>query len=154
VKKVTDPSGDPATFGFTGDIAATLSDGQSADASVAPGTYHVTETAKAGWNLTSIVCDNANSSGVKATGISTFVVTAGQHVTCTYTNSTPLFRTVKKLTDPSGDPATFGFTGDVAATLSDGQSADASVVPGTYHVTEAAKTGWNLTSISCDNGNS
>src|SRR5260370_37223013 len=86
-KKGAEPSGDPATFGFTGDIAATLSDGQSADASVAPGTYHVTETAKAGWNLLSISCDNGNSSGVTATGVATFVVTAGQHVTCTYTNT-------------------------------------------------------------------
>jgi uncharacterized repeat protein (TIGR01451 family) len=114
----------------------------------------VTEAAKAGWDLTSIVCDDANSSGVKATGVATFVVASGQHVTCTYTNTKRATITVKKLTDPSGDPATFGFTGDIAATLSDGQSADASVVPGTYHVTEASSTGWDLTSINCDNGNS
>jgi hypothetical protein len=150
VKKVTDPSGDPATFGFSGDITATLGDGQSADASVAPGTYHVTEAAKTGWDLTNISCDNGGSSGVKATGVATFVVTAGQHVTCTYTNTKRATITVKKLTDPSGDPATFSFTGDITATLGDGQSADASVAPGTYHVTEGAKTGWNLVSISCD----
>jgi uncharacterized repeat protein (TIGR01451 family) len=154
VKKVTDPSGDPATFGFTGDITATLGDGQTADAFVAPGTYHVTEGAKTGWNLSNISCDNGNSSGVTATGVATFVVTAGQHVTCTYTNTKRATITVKKVTDPAGDPATFGFTGDITATLGDGQSADASVAPGTYHVTEAAKTGWNLTDITCDNGNS
>src|SRR5262249_24976507 len=81
IKKVTDPAGEQQSFAFTGDITASLSDGQSADSSVAPGTYHVTEAATAGWDLTDISCDHASSSGNTATGVATFVVTAGQHVT-------------------------------------------------------------------------
>ncbi len=154
VKKVTDPAGAQQSFGFSGDITASLSDGQSANSSVAPGTYHVTEAATAGWDLTDISCDNANSSGNKATGVATFVVTAGQHVTCTYTNTKQATITVKKVTDPAGAQQSFGFSGDITASLSDGQSANSSVAPGTYHVTEAATAGWDLTDISCDNANS
>ena len=152
VKKVTDPAGAQQSFGFSGDITASLSDGQSADSSVAPGTYHVTEAATAGWDLTNISCDHGASSGNTATGVATFVVTAGQHVTCTYTNTKRATITVKKVTDPAGAQQSFGFSGDITASLSDGQSADSSVAPGTYHVTEAATAGWDLTDISCDHG--
>ena len=145
MKKVTDPTGAQQSFGFSGDITASLSDGQSADSSVAPGTYHVTEAATAGWDLTDISCDHGASSGNTATGVATFVVTAGQHVTCTYMNTKRATITVKKVTDPAGAQQSFGFSGDITASLSDGQSADSSVAPGTYHVTEAATAGWDLT---------
>ena len=61
IEKQTVPNGDPATFGFTGEITATLGDGQSAWKDVDAGTYNVSETALAGWTLTHIECNDANS---------------------------------------------------------------------------------------------
>jgi len=56
---------------------------------------------------------------------------------------------IEKKTVPSADPATFGFTGDLTSTLGDGGTDGKAVDPGTYHVTESAKTGWTLTDITC-----
>src|SRR6266516_2912157 len=145
------------SFSYTGDPAGTIStqDGTITEA-VAPGSQYVsTEAAKAGWDLTDVSCDNAHGTGDKAARTATFNPVAGETITCTFTNTKQATITVKKVTVPAGDPATFGFSGDITATLGDTQSADASVVPGTYHVTEAAKTGWDLTSVVCnDEGSS
>jgi uncharacterized repeat protein (TIGR01451 family) len=163
VKKVTDPSGDPQAFSFTGDITASLKDGETSDQAVVAGTYHVTESATDGWDLTDISCDNANSSGDTDTGESTFVVTAGQHVTCTYTNTKHATIEIVKKTLGSG--GTFDFTlndlqsdDSLPFQLSPASSgatdtADFSASPGDYSVVEAAKDGWALTGLSCSTGN-
>ncbi|HEU4832656.1 MAG TPA: hypothetical protein VFU18_08115, partial [Actinomycetota bacterium] len=85
IEKQTLPNGDPATFGFTGEITATLGDGQSDGKDVEAGTYTVSETALAGWTLTSIVCNDNNSSGTGNTA--TFNVAAGETVRCVFTNT-------------------------------------------------------------------
>jgi Prealbumin-like fold domain len=85
IEKQTLPNGDPATFGFTGEITATLGDGQSDGKDVEAGTYTVSETALAGWTLTSIVCNDSNSSGTGTTA--TFNVAAGETVRCVFTNT-------------------------------------------------------------------
>jgi hypothetical protein len=85
IEKQTVPNGDPATFGFTGEIIATLGDGQSDGKDVEAGTYTVSETALAGWTLTSIVCNDNDSSGTGNTA--TFKVEAGETVRCVFTNT-------------------------------------------------------------------
>jgi len=85
IEKQTVPNGDPATFGFTGEIIATLGDGQSDGKDVDAGTYTVSETALAGWTLTGIVCNDNNSSGTGNTA--TFNVAAGETVRCVFTNT-------------------------------------------------------------------
>jgi hypothetical protein len=85
VKKETIPDGDPATFDFTGEITTTLGDGGSQGKDVDAGTYTVSETALAGWTLTDIDCDDANSTDAGNTA--TFKVEAGETVTCTFTNT-------------------------------------------------------------------
>ena len=89
IEKQTVPKGDPATFGFTGDLTSTLGDGGTDGKAVDPGTYHVTESAKTGWDLTDITCTDPtnDSSGVLATGIATFNVAPGETVHCTFTNT-------------------------------------------------------------------
>jgi len=156
IEKQTLPDGSNATFDFTGAITATLGDGGSSGVNVDPGTYYVTESAKAGWDLTDITCSDptSNSSGVIGTGVSTFVVAPGETVRCVYTNTQKGRIEIEKQTLPDGSNATFGFTGDITATLGDGDSEGANVVPGTYHVTESAKAGWDLTSIVCNDGDS
>jgi len=90
--KVTDPSGDPQQFTFSGDLSGAIGDGESLPAldymEVAPGTYSSMETVPAGWDLTGIVCEedkDADSSGAGATA--TFNVQPGETVDCTFTNT-------------------------------------------------------------------
>ena len=86
ITKATNPSGGTG-FGFTDNISApnsfTLDDGQSETfTNVVPGTYAVSETVLPGWDLTSATCDDGSAP-------SAIVVSAGETVTCTFTNSIP-----------------------------------------------------------------
>jgi len=85
VKKVTDPVTDTATqFTFNpsyGPSFQLTNGGSNTSGYLKPGSgYTVTEAATAGWDRTSAACDNGNN---PTTGIT---VTAGQTVTCTFTN--------------------------------------------------------------------
>ncbi len=62
--------------------------------------------------------------------------------------------TVKKLTVPAGSDQAFAFTGAITAQLKHGQSATETVEPGSYSVSETVPTGWQLTSIQCDDSDS
>ena len=164
VKKETDPNGSTAQFDF--DPAANLdagpnfqlADGGSKSYDVDPGTYTVAELAKANWDLTSISCDDGDSTVSADTA--TFRIAAGETVTCTFNNRQEGKLIVKKETDPNGSTAQFDF--DPAANLdagpnfqlADGGSKSYDVDPGTYTVAELAKANWDLTSISCDDGDS
>jgi hypothetical protein len=91
---------DPADFTFTpsagvGGGASFILDDDGPDGSnvantrvftVLPGTHTVTEAALAGWTLTSIACDDANSTGSVASRTATFRVAPGEDVHCTFTN--------------------------------------------------------------------
>src|SRR5205823_9553684 len=83
---------------------------------VKPGSYSTTEDVPKGWDLTKIKCSDADSSGDTAAATATYNVAAGENVTCTYTDTKRGSITVKKLTDPAGDPATFDFSGDLTGT--------------------------------------
>lgn len=94
------------SFTFTGDVSGSLSNTQTATANVVPGTYHATETTDPGYVLTNLSCDDNNSTGSTATGIATFNVEAGEHVTCTYTNSEiPTLKLNKTVVNDNGGTA-------------------------------------------------
>jgi hypothetical protein len=157
VEKQTDPDGAPDSFTFSGDAAGTISDGgQIVVGSLTPGTYTSQETVPSGWDLTSIVCDDDNSSGDVNTGTATFQLEAGETVKCTFTNTRqPGTIIVEKQTDPDGAPDSFTFSGDAAGTISDGgQIVVGNLTPGTYTSQETVPSGWDLTSIVCDDDNS
>jgi hypothetical protein len=118
VEKQTLPDGDPATFDFSGDLAGTIGDGGSISLDVAPGQYTSTETVPAGWALTDITCDDADSSGDLGSGTATFVVGAGESVTCVFTN------TFIPTPTPSPDP-----TPSVAPTEEPSEAPTPSVAP-------------------------
>jgi hypothetical protein len=85
VEKQTDPDGASDSFSFSGDAAGTISDGgQIVVGDLLPGTYTSQETEPFGWDLTSIVCDDTNSSGVGNTA--TFQLDPGETVKCTFNN--------------------------------------------------------------------
>jgi len=151
VEKQTDPDGSPQTFEFTGDVAGTIGDNGSITVPVEPGTYTSTELLPTGWDLTSIVCDDTDSSGDTVTATATFQVDAGEAVRCVFTNTGRGTIIVEKQTDPDGSTQTFDFSGDATGSISDGQQiVVADLPPGVYTSTELVPAGWDLTSIVCD----
>jgi uncharacterized repeat protein (TIGR01451 family) len=153
VEKQTLPDGDSSVFEFTGDIDASLSDGEKTEPKeVDPGTYTVSETVPSGWDLTAISCTDANSGGSGDAAI--FNAEAGEVVTCTFTNTKRANIVVEKQTLPDGDSTAFDFNGDIVHTLSDGETASKQVDPGTYTVSETVPSGWDLTAIACTDDNS
>ena len=86
VKKVM--VGGTGTFSFTEDVTGSISiNNGTLSQAVAPGTYHATEASMLGWDLTALSCDDTNSTGDLGTRRATFVVAAGETVTCTFTNT-------------------------------------------------------------------
>jgi len=156
VKKVM--VGGTDTFEFTGTPAGAISaSGGTISADVSPGTHTSTEAAKGGWALTSIACDDANSTGDVATRTATFRASPGETVTCTYKNERRMGSiVVEKQTDPDGHPQSFDFDASYDASgfsLSDGeQNGSGALPPGTYAVSENVPAGWSLTSATCSDG--
>src|SRR5207302_1893244 len=106
VKKITDPRPDPTNSSFTfaagGGFSPTsfsLKNGeQTTYSNLLPGSsYNVAETVPAGWDLSSSTCDD----GSQVTAID---VSAGETVTCTFTNRAKGKIIVKKVTNPNPDP--------------------------------------------------
>jgi hypothetical protein len=149
VKKVTDPTGDDASFEFDSNYGANffLKDGQSNDSGeLKPGTYSVAELAKSGWDLDTATCDD--QSPVEAISLQ-----AGETVTCTFTNIKKASIIVKKVM--VGGTSTFDFTGDPSGPISTNNGTISQVVvAGTYVSTETPETGWDLTSVTCDDTDS
>jgi hypothetical protein len=153
--------GGNGNFGFTGarsfSILTTGGTGSNATAfaSVAPGTYNVTETVPAGWNLTGLTCSNGSTVNV-GSATANVTVAANEAVTCTFTNARQASIIIVK--NAVGGNGTFSFTGAQSfSILTNGgtgsnTTAFASVVPGTYNVTETVPVGWNLTGLTCSNG--
>jgi LPXTG-motif cell wall-anchored protein len=150
IAKQTLPDGDPMAFGFTGDLGSfSLSDGQTKDSGLlAPGTYSVAETEMAGWDLTDVTCSDGSTPD-------SIQLSAGETVTCTFTNTKRGSITIVKNT--VGGDGTFNFTGNVGVTSLSTSGGTASqsannLVPGSYNIAETVPTGWDLTSATCDDG--
>jgi hypothetical protein len=156
--------GGDATFSFTSDTPAgnfslTTVNGISPVLPIAgldAGTYFITESALVGWDLTDLECIE---SGIQdsTTDIPTRTITLrveeGETISCTVTNTKQGSITVSKVTVPSGDPAQFAFTGDVAGSIGDGGTITVpNLAPATYTSVEGALAGWDLTGIQCDDG--
>jgi hypothetical protein len=162
VKKVTDPNPDPTdtSFSFTagGGLSPTgfslKNGGEKKFEAINPGSgYSVSESAPAGWDLDSATCDDGSP-------VSNIDVSAGETVTCTFTNKARGTIKVKKVTDPASDSSTsFSFTAGgglspSSFSLVNGATQTFSnVAPGSgYSVAENVPSGWDLTSSSCDDG--
>lgn len=154
VDKVTDPAGDPQSFAFTtggtGYAGFSLTDAAAPnDQELVPGTYSVAEAVPAGWDLTSAIC--SDGSAVDSIGLS-----AGETVTCTFTNTKRGSIIVEKQTSPDGATDDFTFSGDAAGAISDGEHiVVGNLVPRQYTSTEADPgVNWDLGAIECDDANS
>jgi len=124
VEKQTLPDGSTQSFGFTADYDAngfSLTDGQTNDSGyLMPGTYSVSETGVTGWDLTQASCsDQSNPNAIS--------LSAGETVTCTFTNTKRGHLIVQKTTIPADDANIFSIlatgsgniTGGGAGTISD-----------------------------------
>ncbi|GIW20908.1 MAG: hypothetical protein KatS3mg065_1204 [Chloroflexota bacterium] len=79
-----------------------------------PGTYSVSETVPAGWDLTGASCsDESDPAQID--------LAPGETVTCTFTNTKRGTIIVEKQTNPDGATDEFTFTGDAAGTIADGE---------------------------------
>jgi hypothetical protein len=73
------PGSDPAKFAFSGDAADSIGDAERITvAGLEPDAYRSTEAVAAGWELTSIVCSDQNSSGDPAAGSAKFNLEAAR----------------------------------------------------------------------------
>jgi hypothetical protein len=88
VEKQTSPDGAAGSFTFTGDVAGTIGDGgQLIVSNLVPGQYTSAENDPTPpFDLGSIVCSDANSSGNVPTRTATFNLDPGETVTCVFTN--------------------------------------------------------------------
>jgi hypothetical protein len=153
VIKHTLPEGSEESFHFTGDLGGfDLTDGQShTETGLLPGSFSVAEDVPAGWDLTGLECSDGSQRA--ADGV-TVDLAAGEHVTCTFTNTQRGSLTVVKQTLPDGSEESFHFTGDLGGfDLTDGGHHTAGdLVPGGYTVNESPTSGWQLTDLTCDDG--
>lgn len=154
IEKQTLPDGSTQSFEFDPSYSQSnffLTDGQSNNSGdLAPGTYSVDELTPTGWDETSAICSDQSP----VTAIS---LQSGETVTCVFTNTERGHIVVDKVTDPSGDPQSFTFTttgtGYSGFSLTDSAAPnDQVVLPGSYSVAETVPAGWDLTSATCDQG--
>ena len=150
INKVTVPAGDPTAFDFAASGGLTpasfdLADGESQVFDASPGVaYTITESVPPGWSLATSGTDCvATTNGVTVTPV------AGQVVSCTFTNTKLATIAIDKVTLPSGDPTSFGFTatgGLDPFSLTDAAEPQVlEVLPGQpYTITESVPPGWSL----------
>ena len=152
-------------FYFSGDVAGTVSTqgGELTTVNVLPGTYIATESAKIGWDTTSIQCTDENSTGDISTGTAVFKVEANENVVCTFTNTKRGSITVVKNTtimddsfdfistasaEQSGLPTNFSVKTD----KNTGTVTFDNILPGTFSLSESDKHGWSLKGTECTEG--
>lgn len=137
-----------SNFSLDDDADATLSNSITFS-DLASGTYSVTETPIAGWDLTSATCtDESDPSNIQ--------LGAGEDVTCTFVNTQRGKIIVDKVTEPAGDLTSFEFDPSYTTNffLADASTPHESdyLVPGTYSVAELTPSDWDLTSATCSDG--
>ena len=160
VEKQTNPDGAAGSFVFTGDAAGSIGDGgQIVVDGLMPGTYTSTENDPAPpFDLGAVTCDDNDSTGSVATRTATFHLQAGETIKCTFVNVKRGSITIVKDAQPN-DPQNFVYTGLGGFTLDDDSDPTltntftaSDLVPGSYTVTETDVTGWELTGLSCNDG--
>lgn len=145
-----------ASFSLDDDSNATLQSSKTVS-NLVPGAYSVSEGAVAGWDLTSLICNDANGTINIGTRTANIALDPGEEVTCTFTNTKRGTIIVEKQTNPNAAPGLFTFTGTAAGTIADnGTITVANLVPGTYTSTEADPSGilFKLSSIVCNDASS
>ncbi len=154
IEKQTLPDGSPTTFTFSGAVNGNIGDSQQLSAILPSGNYTVSETVPADWDLTAIVCDDANS-GILQGATASINLEVGETVTCTFTN-TQRATLVIGLDAPGSAPTAFDFTtvglAPAAFALQDGQTQPfTGLLPGQSYVVDdqPPPPGWVFDEVLC-----
>lgn len=150
-------NGNPSTFQLDDDSGATGANStlpKSRDFEVLPGTYSVSEDEAVGWKLSNSTCSNGSSVG-------SINVSAGETVTCTFTNKKLAIITLVKNTLGGDDTFDFDMSGmslpSNAQLTTSGNTASQTfndIDPDdSYSISENIPEGWDLTSSSCTGTN-
>ncbi|MER2531639.1 MAG: IPTL-CTERM sorting domain-containing protein [Candidatus Competibacter sp.] len=130
-------------------LTTTNGEAQNSFGNLAPGTYDLSETVPTGWNLSTATCSNGSSPA-------SVQLSAGQTVTCTFTNLKQNSIVVEQQT--RGGDGTFAFTSpqlsSFGLTTRSGvaSQAFAALSTGLYAISQTLPSGWTLVSATCDNG--
>ena len=148
------PDGDPQVFAFSAsyDEDGYLALGRAVErlGDLDPGSYSVSEDVPAGWDLTSVDC--ARDSELRERDRR---CTAGETVTCAFTNTKRGTIIVEKQTSPDKASGSFSFSGDCGR-LDRRRRPDRRRQPpaGHVHVDRGRGRGLEPDSIACDDANS
>jgi Tol biopolymer transport system component/agmatine/peptidylarginine deiminase len=147
----------PTSFQLDDDLDPALSNTRTFSAVVPGGGYSLSETVPSGWDQASATCSDGSP-------VANIDVSAGETVTCTFTNRKRGKVVVVKDAQPN-DPQNFSFTAGGGLSPSSFQLDDDSdpvlsntqtfnnVVPGNgYSISETVPSGWDQTGASCDDG--
>lgn len=154
IDKTTIPSGDSKSFSFTPSYGSqfSLTDAATPDnQELVPGTYSVAETVPSDWDLTDTTCVSSVQDTETADNLE---LDAGETITCTFKNTKHSKIIIEKQTLPNGDTTEFSFAGNVGGSLTDGEITEQEVSPGAYSSIETVPVGWELNSITCNDGES
>lgn len=149
VDKVTVPAGSAQSFHFNAsynaagfDLTDTATPNESGDLNA--GTYSVSEDLVPNWVLSSATCDDGSP-------ITAIVLSANEHVTCTFTNTLQLgaiqvTKTHKHAADGPGDHpqagVTFTVAGKTVVTDANGQACVDGLAFGSYDAVETVPAGY------------
>jgi hypothetical protein len=181
IRKVTDPTSDPATtqFGYTKDFDTdppggantfSLGDGESTGTTFVGNVlfgadYTVDETTlPTGWDFVSVDCSASTgvTPDISGSEVTFDIDNSADILDCTYTNRARATIIVEKITDDGFGafdftsntltPASFTLTTTSAGDGGKDSRSFSDLVPGTYDVAETVPAGWDLVSSSCDDG--
>ncbi|MFN0148077.1 MAG: vWA domain-containing protein [Dehalococcoidia bacterium] len=167
------PAGDPS-FSLADDGGGGLPATNAIGTPVVTGasdTYTITETAVAGWTLSSIDCTGADSFTPNLAGGSVSVTFGnGDTVACTFNNAQVVAPTLSVVKVVPGDnaqdfsfaispttgvsPTAFILDDDTNGTRSNSQAVTLPLGTASYTITEAAVAGWFVSSIVCTGADS
>lgn len=146
-------NGNPATFQLDDDSTVALPNTRNFE--VLPGTFSVSEDAISGWKQSSATCSDGSP-------VNNINVSAGETVTCTFTNKK--LGSIVLIKNTVGSNGTFDFVMTSTSLPSSAQLATSggtatqtfnNIDPeNTYSINETVPADWDLTNTSCVNENS
>ena len=154
-KQVTGVADSDWAFGGNfGDFTLPAAGGERTFARLAPGSYAVTEAARAGWSLAALICvdPNFNTQTSLATASATISLEPGETVACTFTNvaAAGSITIIKQVNGVATAPWAFdGTLGAFSIAAAGGEQRFASVAPGSYTFRELTPEGWRVSAITC-----
>lgn len=130
-----------------------------------PGDYTFTEASTTGWDFDGISCSQGSDVSKTDTSV-TVHLTAGQSVSCEYTNRQRGQIIVHKVTDPGNDPTNFTVTASGTSSVTGATAISGTatrtdlsttndvvydVAQGTYSIAESTASGWAEDDSDCAN---